>query len=114
MVLLAFQLDRLLDDRHRNLQQRRRRIDQLILMHGTVAILGKLLQDMTDASLGTDDRVPWNPQPLRQGIGGFEANAVDVERQAIGILLDADDSLVAVGLVNADRSGRSDAMRVEE
>ena len=39
---------------------------------------------------------------------------MDVESQAIGILLDADNRLVAVGLVNADRSGRPNAMRVQK
>ena len=51
---------------HRNLQERRRCLNEFLLMDGTVAILSKLLEDMTDASLGTDHRIPWNPQSLRQ------------------------------------------------
>ena len=98
VVLLAFQLDRPRDDRHRNLQQRRRRIDQLVLMDGTVTILGKLLQDVTDASLRADDRVTRDPQPLRQSIRRLKADTVDVERQAIRILLDPDNGVVPIGL----------------
>src|SRR5215813_8828817 len=83
-------------------------------MDGAVTVFGKLLQDVTDASLGPDARVPGNPQSLRQGIGGLEANAVDIERQPIRILLDAGNSLVAVGLVDTDGSGSANAMGVEE
>ena len=39
---------------------------------------------------------------------------MDVEGQAIRILPDPDNGLVAIGLVNADRPGRPDAMRVQE
>ena len=66
MLFLAFELNGLLNDRHRDLQERRRRLDQLVVMDGTVTILGKLLEDMTDASLRTDHGIPWNPQPLSQ------------------------------------------------
>src|SRR6266446_5762831 len=84
-VLLAFKLDSLLDDRHRNLQEGCRRIDNLILMHRTVAILSNLLPDVAHASLSTDDRVTRDPQALGYGISSLKTNAVDVERKAIGI-----------------------------
>jgi hypothetical protein len=83
VLFLAFELDRLLNDRHRDLQEGRRRLNQFIVMDGTVALLGELLQDVPHASLGPDDGIPGNPEPLRQGIGRLETNAVDVERQAI-------------------------------
>src|SRR6266446_1094839 len=114
MLVLAFELDSLLNRGERNLQERCRRIDQLVLMHGTMPIFSKLLQDMTDASLSPDHRVTWNAQALRQGIGGFEANAVDIEGQTIRILLHPDNRLVAIGLVNANSPGRSYAMRVQK
>ena len=66
MVVLAFQLDSLLDDGDRDFQERRRCLNQLIMMDGTVTIVGKFLEDMTDACLRTDHRIPGNPQPLRQ------------------------------------------------
>ena len=39
---------------------------------------------------------------------------MDIEGQAIGILLDPDNGLVAIGLVNADSSGSPNAMGVQE
>ena len=114
VVFLAFELDRLLNDRHGDLQERRRRLNQLIMMDRTVAILGKLLEDMTHSGLCPDHRIPWNPQPLSQTISGLETNAVNVEGQPIRILLDPDDSLTAVGLVNPHRTSGPDAMGVEE
>ena len=114
MLVLAFELDRLLDDCHRDFQERRRCIDQLILMHGTVAILSKLLQDVTHPSLGSNDRIPWNPQALGYGIRGLKTDAMNIERQAIGILLYADNRLAAIGLVNPHSPRRPHPMRVQE
>src|SRR5438128_4013234 len=114
MLLLAFELDRLLDDPHRDFQERRRRIDQLVLMHGTVAIFSKLLEDVTHASLGTNDCVPWNPQALGDGISRLKANAMDIESQLIGILLHSDNGVVAIGLVNTHCAGRPHPMGVQE
>src|SRR5262245_8947973 len=83
-------------------------------MDGTVAILGKLLEDMPHTSLSPNHRVSWNPESLRQRIRRLETNAVDVEGQAVRILLDAGNRLVAVGLVDTDGSGSANAMGVEE
>jgi len=55
---------------------------------------------MTHASLSADHGIPWNPKSLRQAIRRLEADAVDVERQAIRILPYPGDGLVTVGLVN--------------
>src|SRR2546426_4722607 len=83
-------------------------------MDGTVAIFSKLLQDMPHASLRPDHRVPWNTESLRQSIRRLKANAMDVEGQAIGILPHSGNGFIAIGLVNADRSGGANAMRVQE
>jgi hypothetical protein len=61
VVLLAFQLDRLFNDRNRDLQETRCRLNQFIMMDGTVTVLSKFLQDMTHTGLSTDHRIPWNP-----------------------------------------------------
>ena len=114
VVFLAFELNRLLDDGHRDFQERDRRLQEFLMMDGTVAIVGKLLQHMTDACLGTDHRVPGYAQPLGQAIRRLEANAVDIEGQTIRILPDPDNGLVPIGLVNADRTGRANAMRVQK
>ena len=88
VVLLAFELDGLLDDGQRDFQERDRRLQEFLMMDGTVTIVGKLLQHMTDASLGTDHRVPRYAQPLGQAIRRLKANAMDIESQTIGILPD--------------------------
>jgi len=69
---------------------------------------------MPHASLGTDHRIPWNPQPLGQAIGRLKANPMDIQGQAIRILLHPDNGVVAVGLVNAHSTCRPDPMGVEE
>ena len=114
MLLVAFELDRPRDCRGRNPQQFHRRLHQLIMMDGTMAILGKFLEDVTDASLGSDHGVTWNAQPLSERIRRLEANTMDVQGQAIRILPDSNDSLIAIGLVNADSSGRPDTMGMEK
>ena len=72
VLFLAFELDRLLDDCTRNLQERRRCLNEFIMIDRTVAIFGKLLQDMPDACLRTNHRIPWNAESLRQAIRGLE------------------------------------------
>src|SRR5205823_170648 len=54
------------------------------------------------------------PESLGQRICRLEANAMDIEGQSIGILPHLHNGVIAVGLVNPDSSGRSNAMRVQE
>src|SRR5262249_54223868 len=65
-------------------------------------------------SLCPDHRVPGNPQPLRQRIRRLEANAMDIEGQAIGILPHVCNGLIAVGLVNPDSTRGPNAVRMQE
>ena len=51
-----------------------------------MAVAGDLLQHMAHAGLGADQRVWRNAEPLGDGVGGLEADAVDVERQPVGVL----------------------------
>src|SRR5262245_28330150 len=83
-------------------------------MHGTVPILGKLLEDVTHTGLGADYRIAGDAQPLRQGIRRLETNAVDVESQTIWILLHAVNGLVTIGFVNPDCTSRPNTMRVQK
>src|SRR5262249_278776 len=104
VLVLALELDRLLDDCYRGFQEGRGCLNQLVMRDGTVPIFSKLLQHMPHASLSADDCIPGNPKPLRQAIRRLETNAMDIQGQAIGILLDAGNSLVAVSLVDTDRT----------
>jgi hypothetical protein len=114
VLFLTFELNRLLNNRHGDFQERCRGLNQLLMMDGTVTILGKFLQDMPHPSLRTNHRIPGNPELLSQRIGGLEANAIDVEGQAIGILPYPGNSLVAIGLVNPDSPCGPDAVGVQE
>ena len=114
MLFLALELDRLLNDRHGDLQEGRRCLNEFIVMDRTVAIFGKFLEDMTHAGMRADDRIPWNPESLRQAIRRLEANAVNIEGQAIRILLDAGNGFVAIDFVNADSPCGPDAVGVQE
>src|SRR4030095_7168425 len=64
MLFLAFEVDRLFNDRHGGFQKGRRCLNEFIMMDRTVAIFGKFLEDMTDASLRTNDGIPGNPESL--------------------------------------------------
>ena len=97
-----------------DLQQRRGGLDQLGLDDGAVALVGKRLQHMPHAGLGTDHGIAGNAQALRQGVGRLEADAVNVQGQAVGIFLHPGDGLGAVGLVDAHRAGRAHAMAVQK
>src|SRR5262245_33959204 len=114
MLFLAFHLNRLLNDRHRDFQEGRRCLNQFIVMHGIVAIFGKFLENVMHPRLSTDHCIPWNVEPLRQGIGRLETNAVDVQGEPIGILPYACNGFVAVGLVNAYRTRSPDAVGVQK
>ena len=50
----------------------------------------------------------------RDRVGGFEADAADVTRQAIWVLRHDLHGIGAVGLVDAHRPGRADAIAVKE
>src|SRR5262245_21130116 len=113
MAFLACKLDSTLNDWRRNLQKPHRRLQQFIVMDGTVTILGKFLEDVVHASLGSNHGVTRNPQALGERIRRLKANTMDVQSQAIGILADSDNGFVTVGLVNTYSSGRADAMRVQ-
>ena len=114
MLLLTFQLDRTLNSHNWNLQKRCCCLDQFVMVDGTVTILSKFLEDMTHAGMRADDRIPWNPESLRQAIRRLEANAVNIEGQAIRILLDAGNGFVAIDFVNADSPCGPDAVGVQE
>ena len=114
MIFLAFELDRLLNARRGDLQERRRCLNQLLVMGGTVPIFGKLLPDVTDpacaritASVESPAAAPAHPPCLK-------ANSMNLRGLGDKDSLNADNSLVAVGLVNADGSSGPDAMRVQK
>ena len=95
-------------------EQLARLVLQQLDRQGAVAVAGRLQQDMTQARAGPNDGVVRDANLLRDLVGGLEADAVDVLRQAIGVGLDLVDCALAVGLVDAHRPARADAVGVEE
>ncbi len=114
VLLSELLLDCLFDDRLWYLQQFHSGFEQAIPVGGAVAVAGDLLQDVAHAGLGADQGVVGDAEALGDGIGGLEPDAVDVQRQAVGVLPHPLDRLVAVGLVDAHRPGGADAMGLQK
>jgi hypothetical protein len=66
------------------------------------------------ASLLTTPTALLDPELHRDCISGLEPDAADVPRQPIGILRHDLDGVGAVGLEDADRPSRADAVAVQE
>ena len=107
-------LDRLLDNGAGDLEQFRSGFEQVLPIGGAVAVAGDLLQDVPHTGPGADQGVVGDAQSLGDGIGGLEPDAVDVQRQAVGVLPHPLHRLVAVGLVDAHRTGGADAMGLQK
>ncbi len=79
-----------------------------------MAVAGDLLQHMAHAGLGADQRVRRDAEPLGDGVGGLEADAVDVQRQPVRVLAHPLDGLLAIGLVDAHRARGADAVGLQK
>src|SRR5690606_3055750 len=88
--------------------------DQLVPIGSAMPLLRPLLQHVADAGLRSYEGIGRNPQTLRQDIRRLEADAVNIQRQAIGILGHLENGFVAVGLVDPDRSRGADAVGLEK
>jgi hypothetical protein len=71
-----------------------------------------------DSALGAvhgreDQGVKGDAQSLDDGVSGFEPDAVDIEGQAVRVLLHPLDRLVSIGLVDANRPGGTDTMGMQ-
>jgi hypothetical protein len=69
---------------------------------------------MAHTGLSANHGVGRDTQALGQGISDLEANAVDIQSQAIGVFRDLDDGLFAIGLVDAHCPGGSQPMGLKE
>src|SRR5256712_11142595 len=69
---------------------------------------------MVDACPRPVERVSRNPDPLRDLVGGREADALDVFREHIGIALPLFDCLLAIGLEDSHRPAGAHAVAMEE
>jgi len=68
-----------LDDGPGDLQQLAGCLGQVLVEGGAVTLACNLLEGVTDPCLGTLRGVRCEPQALGDGVGGLEADAVDVQ-----------------------------------
>ena len=81
---------------------------------GAMALLGQFLEHEAQGGTGPQRRLPIDAHLLGQFVGRLKADAPDVAGQAIRVLLHLVEGLIAVGLPDADRPGRTDAVRVQK
>ena len=109
-----FLLQRRGDEVSRHLEQLFRKRVQLCDGQSAMAIAHGLGQRERDPGAHPDHRGLLDAESFRDQIGGTEADAPDVAGQPVGVLAHDLHGIGAVGLEDAHRAGRADAVLVEE
>ena len=102
------------DDAGVDFEQRRRELDQVFSRQAAMALVGRLLQSEGNAGAHPLRRLPRHAELHGDGVGGPKPDAADVAREPVGILGHDLDGVVAVGLEDADRARRADAVGMQE
>jgi hypothetical protein len=89
-------------------------LEQLSRGQAAVALAAGLQQGVVDAGPQANRGGRLNPKPGGDGIGGAEADAADVPRQAIGVLRHHLHGVIPIRLEDPHRPGGTDAMAVQE
>ncbi len=98
-----------------NVKERTGLTDEHISPKTTVTLIaGGLRQNKAHTCAGSDGRRRLNAYVLRNGVGGFEADAANVLGKAVRILLDDLDGILSVLLVDANGFRRAHAMSVQK
>src|ERR1039457_1499166 len=105
---------RLLDCPFGHLQQLHCRELEFSERQSAVTIRSRFQQHVVDARPCPIERVPRNPNLLRDLVSGREADPVDVLRQHVRIALHLLDCLLAVGLEDSHRPTGAHAVAVQE
>jgi len=79
-----------------------------------VSVRGRLQQNMVDAGPRTIDRIPWNPDLLRDQVGSRESDPVDIRRQCVRVFANFCNCLIALSLKSPHGSAGADAVTVQE
>ena len=79
-----------------------------------MSVRSRFQQHVVDARPCPIERVPRNPDLLRDLVGGREADPVDILRQHVGIAPHFLDCLLAVGFEDAHRPAGADAVAMKE
>jgi len=98
----------------RNDEEVDRQPDEFVSRQAAMAVVCGLLQCEGDAGAQTLRGFFGQSEPHGDGVGGAEADAADVTRQAIGILGHHLDGVVAVGLEDPHGARGSHAVRMQE
>src|SRR5512144_2602073 len=79
-----------------------------------MAIIHRFGERVADAGTGTDHRRLLDAELASNQIGALEADAADVARQSVRVLRNQPDGVRTVGLEDAHRPRRTDAVAVQE
>ena len=109
-----FEIERRLDQFLGHLQQCLGQRDQFLDRQAAVALVHGLGQRIGDAGAHPDHGGLLDAELHGDGVGRLEADAADIARQAIGVLGHHLDGVGAIGLVDAHRPCRADAIAVQE
>ena len=102
------------DDRRVDLQQRRRQLDQVLHRQPAMAFVGRLLKGEGNAGAHPLRRLPRHAELHGDGVGGAKPDAANVAGEPIWVLGHDLDGVVPIGLEDADRPRRADAIGMEE
>jgi hypothetical protein len=97
-----------------DLQQPLGQRQQVSFRQATIAILHRLQQGVGDAGSSAQHRGLRNTEPLSELVGRLEAYAGNVARQTIGVLPHQWHRIGTVGLEDAHRASRADAVALQE
>ena len=106
-------IDRLLDVRRIDAQERRRLLGKLRARHAAVALAQRLLEHMAEAGAQAERRIARDAEARGQLVGRGEADAADVLRKAVGIGAHHLDRALAVRFVDPRRAQGAEAVRVQ-
>ena len=109
-----FEIERRLNQLRRDFEQRDGERHQFLGGQAAMALVHRFGQRVGDAGAHPDHRRLLDAELHGDGVGGLEADAADVARQAIRVLGHDLDGIAAVGLEDPDRARRADAMAVQE
>ena len=77
-------------------------------------VAGGFQQNVAQSGTGPDKRVVGDANLLGNCVGGLEADAVDVLREGIRVVLDGFNGGLAVGLIDADGAAGAHAIGMQE
>ena len=113
-AILQLEIERGADEVLRHLKQAFRQGNKLGDRQAAMALVHRLGQRIGNPGAHPHYSGLLDAELHRNGVGGLETDAADVARKPVRILGHDPDGVAAVGLENAHRARRADAMAVQE